>query len=402
MKLDKCPITGSEESVQYLNLGDIPLVNNLCSTREESLACKKYPLVVQLFPESGLSTLTEVIPKEELFSHYLYKSGVNKPYADHCYKMYDYLNEWCVFSHGDLVVDIGGNDGTLLKEFKKANPDIRCLNIDPCSDFMAENEANDIQYFNFFFNQNVKLGTKASLIVSTNVFQHNQDVRSFVKGIVSNLAFDGIWCLEFPYLLSTMIQDNYDQVYHEHIYYYRLKNIVDLLGQEGLTVVDASYHQIHAGTLRVLSVKEGTAISPNSSVESFLNLESFMTEEHYKTWGEEIQSKIIEFRKFIVNVSESNIIVGFGAAAKGCIFLNTCELDDSDIPFVIDDTPEKQGKFIPGTGIRIVGRETLWGDIKPAYILILAHNFKDYIIESLRKDGYEGKFIVMFPNIQVI
>jgi hypothetical protein len=200
-----------------------------------------------------------------------------------------------------------------------------------------------------------------------------------------------------------MVTDNYDQVYHEHIYYYRLKNIVDLLKEEELRVINVSYHTIHAGTLRVISVKNENHVDADNSVESFLNLESFMTEYWCMRWGGIIEDKIGDFRGFIKTMSSINkcTIIGFGASAKGCVFLNTCGINDSDIPFVIDDTPEKQGKFIPGTGIEIVSRIVL-KTMTPDFILILAHNFKDYIIQSLRKDGYEGKFIVMFPNIEVI
>jgi hypothetical protein len=105
-------------------------------------------------------------------------------------------------------------------------------------------------------------------------------------------------------------------------------------------------------------------------------------------------------RNFIFNLSERNSIACFGAAAKGCVFLNSCGIDYNTVKFIIDDTPFKQGKFVPGTGLEVVNREVLKHE-KIDYILILAHNFKDYIINSL-KDQYNGKFIVMFPDIKII
>ena len=403
MKINTCPISGSTESIEYLNLGDIPLVNNLCNTREESLDCKKYPLVVQLFPESGLSCLTEVIPKEELFSHYLYKSGVNSPYLVHCSDMYDYLEKYTNLEEGGTVLDIGGNDGSLLMEFFKQNSNLLLVNIDPCEAFERENFDKGIVYYPEFFGEATDLVGKADVITSTNVFQHNKDLRSFVKGIYKNLIHDGIWCLEFPYWLTTMITDNYDQVYHEHIYYYRLKNINDILLQEGMKIINVSYHNIHAGTLRVISVKADNPFDADSSVQSFLNLESFMTEDYYKKWGKNIATKIRGYQTVIRTLTEecNELIIGFGAAAKGCVFLNSCDITSHEVAYVIDDTPEKQGKFIPGTGIEIVSRDIL-KTMTPDYILILAHNFRDYIIDSLLKDGYKGKFLVFFPEIQII
>lgn len=402
-KITRCPIHDTEESLVYLNLGDIPLVNNLCDTYELSLYAKRYPLVVQVFQESRLSCLTEIVPKEELFKNYLYKSGVNKPYLCHCARMYDYLDRFVNLEQGGVVVDIGGNDGSLLKEFRKKNELLTLINVDPCCEFEEENEKQGIIYYDIFFGESVKLSTSATVITSTNVFQHNRDIRSFVKGIHNNLSIDGIWVLEFPYWLTTTLTDNYDQVYHEHVYYYLLNNVIDLLTQEGLKIINVSYHPIHAGTLRVISAKKDSNLDPDDSINSFLNLEQIMNERYYIKWGKNVQSKIKECEDFVkgwVHVYEAKIF-GFGAAAKGCIFLNTCHITNVDIPFVIDDTPEKQGKFIPGTGIEIVSREILKTSY-PDFILILAHNFKDYIMSSLKADGYEGKFIIMFPEPQIV
>jgi hypothetical protein len=394
----QCPISGSEERIEYLNLGNVPLVNNLCATREESFACEKYPLAIQLFPESNLTTLTEIINKDNLFLNYLYRSGVNKPYLSHCAKMYDYLSRRIDFKDRDLVVDIGGNDGSLLMEFRKENRNLHYINIDCSKSFIEDNEKEGIEYINEYFCEDTQLSYKAKLITSTNVFQHTEPIRSFVRGIERNLSNEGIWCLEFPYILTTLANDNYDQVYHEHVYYFCLKNIITLLFQEGLRVINVSYHDMHAGTLRVLSVKESSQRQQDSTILSFLNLEKTLTQEYYIKWGVRTQEKIKELTDFIAGLSKEKVIFGFGAAAKGCVFLNSCGINDTMIKYIIDDTPFKQGKFVPGTGIEVVSRDIL-KDNNPDYILILAHNFKDYIIDSLK---YEGKFIVMFPDIKIL
>jgi hypothetical protein len=174
-----------------------------------------------------------------------------------------------------------------------------------------------------------------------------------------------------------------------------------LLKQEGLKVINVSYHDMHAGTLRVLSVKESSYQQPDSTILSFLNLEKTLTEEYVMKWGQRTIEKIKTYKSFIQDlVDKGNAIVCFGAAAKGCVFLNSCEIDYSLIPFIIDDTPFKQGKFVPGTGIEVVSRDLLH-NTKIDYILILAHNFKDYIIESLRSQ-YHGKYILMFPDIKIV
>jgi hypothetical protein len=401
MEITKCPISGSKKSIEYLNLGSVPLVNNLCATREESLACQKFPLAIQFFPESSLTCLTEVVNKDDLFLNYLYRSGVNKPYLDHCAGMYDYLSRTMILGLNDVIVDIGGNDGSLLKEFRKENRSPHYVNVDCSKSFIEDNEEAGIEYVNEYFGADTKLPFKAKLITSTNVFQHTEPIRSFVQGIERNLSNEGIWCLEFPYILTTLVNDNYDQVYHEHVYYYCLRNIIDLVEQEGLRVVNVSYHDMHAGTLRVLMVKKSSIRQPDSTILSFLNLERALTEEYCIKWGKRAQEKIKEFQWFIHNLlQKGHSIFGFGAAAKGCVFLNSCEINDDMVRLIIDDTPFKQYKYIPGTGIQVVGRDIL-GDAHPDFILILAHNFKDYIINSL-KGQYNGKYIIMFPDIRII
>ncbi len=399
MKITHCPISGSSRGVTYLDLGKVPLVNNLCDTREESLEVERFPLAIQLFPESKLTCLTDVVDKDKLFQNYLYRSNINKPYLQHCSQMFDYLTGYVDLKPGDIVVDIGGNDGSLLLEFRKKNPDLQLINVDASQSFKEINIEAGIAYFNEYFGEDTVLPQKAKLITSTNVFQHTQPIRSFVKGIYNNLENNGIWSLEFPYILTTLLNDNYDQIYHEHVYYFNLQNIMDLANQEGLKVINVSYHDMHAGTLRVLMTKKSSHRNQDITIPSFLNLEKTITEESCVRWGKRTHEKIDEFRNYIMDlVSQKKRIAGFGAAAKGCVFLNSVGIDDSMIEFIIDDTPFKQGKYVPGTGIKVVSRDVL-KENKIDYILILAHNFKDYIIESL-KGQYDGEFIVMFPDIK--
>jgi len=401
MKIERCPISGSTKSVEFLNLGKIPLVNNLCETRKDSLNCERFPLAVQFFPESKVTCLTGIVNKDNLFLHYLYQSGVNKPYLDHCSEMYDYLSRIVDFKDKDLVLDIGGNDGSLLKEFRKENRNLHYVNVDCSRSFIDVNRDAGIEYVNEYFGHNTTLPYKAKLITSTNVFQHTEPIRSFVQGVRRNLASEGVWCLEFPYILTTLANDNYDQIYHEHVFYFCLQNIVDIAEQEGLKVINVSYHDMHAGTLRVLMVKQSSHRQPDNTIKSFLNLEKTLTEEYYVKWGKRTTEKIQDFKDFVEKlIDQGNTVACFGAAAKGCVFLNTCGLDYNSIQFIVDDTRFKQGKFVPGTGIQVVDRNAL-KHTKIDYMIILAHNFKDYIIESL-KGQYDGKFVIMFPDIKIL
>lgn len=403
IEITNCPITNDSERFTYIDLGDMPLVNNLCDTKEESIDCKKYPLAVQYFPKSKLSCLTENVDPNLMFSQYSYKSGVVKAYADHCKEMFWFVDHYTFLKENDNVLDIGGNDGTLLKSFLEKKPYLNVLNVDASENLTKLSEERGIPTHNAFWGVDTakKLNRKFKLITSTNVFQHTPPIADFVEAISLSLEEHGIWCLEFPYWKSNMETKQYDQIYHEHVYFYLIEPLKLLFEKFGLHIIKAVKYEIHGGTLRLLISKKDY-LKPCDGVEKLINEEQKITKEYYKEWGKEIEKHIENCREYL-KVTKSNgvKIVGFGAAAKGCIFLNSAKIDNTILDVVIDDTDLKQNKYIPGTGIQIKSREYLKNN-DVDLILILAHNFKDVIIESLRKDGYNGKFIILFPQIKIV
>lgn len=401
-----CPITKTVDSTVYLDLGLMPLVNNLNDTREESLNCPRYPLAVQVFNQSKLSSLTAEIDPDILYQHYLYKSGISQPYIDHCEEMFWFVDTYLNLKETDTVLDIGGNDGTLLKTFLKKKPYLKVLNIDASENLTAEAELNGIPSLNEYWGSDLarRLNRKFNLITTTNCFQHTAPIESFVEGIALSLDKFGIWCLEFPYWKTSLETNQFDQVYHEHIYYYLIEPLSQLFAKYNLQIIKAVEYPIHAGTMRLLvsHIGElGEAWQPCNSVEQILNKEkSEITD--YIEWGKKIKESIWKSKEFILSLKDRGYkIAGFGAAAKGCTYLNAANLNYEHIEYIVDDTNIKQNKFIPGTGIEVVSRQLL--QIKPVdYIIILAHNFSDYIIRSLKQDGYTGKFIILLPDIKVI
>ena len=401
-KIDKCPITDQNHNIPYFDLGNIPLVNNLLDTREESLNCDKYPLRVNYFPKSGISALSHAVDGDLLFKDYLFKSGVNIPYFKHCQDMF--LNEISEIPNGSIVVDIGGNDGTLIEAFKSVNPTpTTYLNIDPSQNNIIENKKKGITFINSFFTEELtkKLNFKADYIISTNVFQHLKDIKDFAKGIKNMLSEDGSWILEFPYWLQSMHTNQFDQVYHEHMYYHSITPLHLMFTQLGLEITNISFHEMHGGSLR-LQINHFDSRPQHTSVQEYLDAEmEELNPRYHLNWGEKINAYITESReKLLELINDDEIVVGFGAAAKGCIFLNAMGLTNDHIPFIMDDTKEKQNKFIPGTGIEIIPRDIL-RSFDADYILILAHNFKDHIMKSLKEYGYKGKFIILSPEFKI-
>ncbi len=402
-QVTNCPITNDSERFTYIDLGDMPLVNNLCDTKEESLDCKKYPLAVQYFPKSKLSCLTENVDPNLMFSQYSYKSGVVKAYADHCKEMFWFVDTYLNLKENDNVLDIGGNDGTLLHSFLQKKPYLNVLNVDASTNLTQLSRERGVPALNAFWGVETAktLDKKFKLITSTNVFQHTPPIADFAEAISLSLDYKGIWCLEFPYWKTNMETKQFDQIYHEHVYFYLVEPLKQLFEKFGLEIIKAVKYPIHGGTLRLLISKKGDW-DVCSGVDKIIKEEEIITEDYYKQWGQTISSHISYCNIFLNNLKQNNKnIIGFGAAAKGCIFLNSAKIDDTILDVVIDDTDLKQNKFIPGTGIQIKDRRYL-KENKVDYILILAHNFKDVIIESLRNDGYDGEFIVLFPNVEII
>lgn len=373
-----------------LDLGVQPLVNNLFYTKEKSLNAKKYPMAATIDSDL-LIKLDTSIPSEKLYESYLYHSAVNKPYIFHCHRMWHSIKH---LKH-DVIIDVGGNDGTLLKAFRSQTKDsISFINVDASASFREENLEAGIEYVNAYFGLDLDL-PKADIITSTNVFQHTPGAEKFLDGIKEHLSSHGTWVLEFPYTLRTFETLQFDQFYHEHYYYWLITPLVKLLDKYGLRIVNAEEHNIHGGTLR-LWIRHKSSSNPTGAPEEYLKAES-----KFDFFGaaKKMHHKIEKDKKWISQLKGKTVF--FGAAAKGCVYLNALGISTEMFSesYVVDDTVRKQNMFVPGTGFQIIDRKRLYEE-QPENLIILAHNFKDYIINTLRPH-YKGKIITMLPGVQI-
>ena len=375
-----------------LDLGTQPLVNNLCKSEQESMEAARFPLKAVVEEDLTIHLDYAVDPKT-LYEHYLYRSGVSQPYIDHCKELYKSL------CHLDLstVIDVGGNDGTLLNAFREASAEnnfwsgrkpIRFINVDMGRNLQEVNERASNEFVCGQFNEQMDL-PKANLIVSTNVFQHTQDVHAFMRGIVKFL--DGVWVLEFPYTLETILTNQFDQFYHEHYYYWLISPLEKLFQQYGLRIIGLFPQSIHGGTMRLwMTNKEIGAPA--------LDLSAIQKAEQKAVNLCNFDQTIVGLRHYFDRAfatKKLGRICFFGAAAKGCVFLNALNLNINTMgkTVVIDDTVEKQGLYVPGTGFQVVNRSAL-KDYDT--VIILAHNFADYIEASLRKE-FDGRIMTLLP-----
>ncbi len=386
-----------------LDLGKQPLVGNLCHSKEESLYAKRYPLIATYNNDLKIRLDTEIEPNI-LYKKYSYHSGVSKPYIEHCEEIY------LSFKHlkSNTIIDIGGNDGTLLKTCKRlgdieSNSNLlnskRYINVDASKSFNSINLKSGIEYKQGFFSDKIDL-PMADIITSTNVFQHTKDIDSFLKGIIKYL--NGVWILEFPYTLNTIKTLQFDQFYHEHYYYWLITPLEKLFNKYGLKIIKLEENYIHGGSIRVWSTKkEFTANIPIELINSYKEKEGNLK---LKLFNKEVKNYIEEAKNYILNLSGKTIF--FGAAHKGCVFLNALGININTMKesYIIDDTKAKQNLYMPGTGFKIYSRDRLFKD-EVHNIIILPHNFGDHIANSLRYDSdgkniFKGKLITMLPKVK--
>ena len=407
-----CRACGSESLVKYLDLGMMPLSNNLEATSLAAKASPRFPLQVMLCDWCGLSQLSVVIDPEKMFSNYVYRSSVNRPYVEHCREMARKLKniEYLGLQAGNFHIDVAGNDGTLLKEFRDEIPGLKVLNVDPASNLAAISEAQGIPTIADFWGYNIgheiigKYGY-ADLVSATNVIAHVNDIIEFLETAKAVLKPEGVLIIECPYIIDHIEGLEYNQTYFEHLSYISLYPIHDLCLSMGLKIIDVEKQAIHGGTIRIMIGKEESLHSILPSVKEFLEkewFEGYNSAELYLQWAEKVKRNIKDVGESLLKLKkEGKSIVGIGASAKGNTFLNAIGATTDLVDAIIDETSEKISKFSPGTGIPIVHKRYFYKN-QPDYVIILAENFKKELMTKSREAGFKGKFIICIPEFEIL
>lgn len=401
----KCRCCGSDKMTTYLDLGLMPMANNLEATSLDARNKQRFPLQVMFCEDCGLSQLSVVIDPEKLFSYYTYRSGVNQGYIKHCQKMAFDLAYKYKLNKDSFHIDIAGNDGTLLKEFQNVILH-NVLNVDPASNLTAIAEAQGIPSVSDFWGIDIanKYKGKADLITATNVFAHLDDIQGFIKACRVGLKDDGILVIENPYLIDFIENTEFDTVYFEHVTYWSLMPMIKLCKSLGMKVIDCTKFDIHGGTMRYTIAKEESVYEVSESVYSVHEneiIKQYNKLETYLKWSNQVDRVATTFAKNLIDLKKKGYsIAAFAASAKGNTLLNYAGINTDIIDFIADETPEKIGKFSPGTGIPIVNKYEIEKQ-KPDYIVILSWNFQIEIMKKL-KPIFNGKFIIPIPNFEVI
>ena len=406
-EIKTCRVSKENDLVSFLNLGNQKLTGVFPRPNEE---LDRGPLELVWSPSSNLVQLKHTFEPTEMYGdNYGYRSGLNNSMVQHLVNKANYLIELSDLQPGDIVVDIGSNDCTTLKAF----PDyVKRIGIDPTIKKFSEYYPEEILYVADFFSEEsyrlVEKDKNAKLILSIACFYDLDDPVSFVKDIRSVLADDGMWHFEQAYLPLTLKSLSYDTACHEHIEYYSMLSVQNILERAGMKIVDVTLNDINGGSFAVTACKDtNTSIKVNHSVINWMIDEEYKMGLHTTKPYFEFAQRTYEHRDSLVNLvrslrADGKTIYGYGASTKGNVLLQWCGFTSDDITAIGEVNPDKFGCMTPGTNIPIISEQDV-KDSKPDYMIVLPWHFKNGIIKREKeymKSG--GKFIFPLPYIQII
>lgn len=407
----KCRHCHTKLKHEFVDLYESPPSNSYLSDEDLDKKEAYFPLKIMVCHECFLVQVDEYKNATEIFDeNYAYFSSYSTSWLKHSKNYVDYMIDRFGFNNDSLVVEIASNDGYLLQYFKEQN--VPVLGVEPTHSTAAVAIEKGIDTVEEFFGEDfgkklVIYKRKANLILGNNVLAHVPDINDFVKGIKALLAKDGIVTMEFPHLYQLVKNNQFDTIYHEHFSYLSFTTVKTIFKAAGLEMFDVLEIPTHGGSLRIFAKhNEDTTkvISPNVSSllekEQNAGMTTMEYYQHFQPVVDNIKEQVLSFLK--EQKANGKKIAGYGAAAKGNTLLNFCEVkvEDDFIDFVVDASPHKQGKLLPGSRIPIVSESEIQKN-KPDFVIIFPWNIKDEIIKQLKYiNEWGGKFVTFIPELK--
>ena len=370
-----CRCCGNTDLKRVISLGYQPLANNLINKKNEK--CDFYPLEVNYCGKCHNCQLSVAVDPKKMFSNYIYTSSTSKIFRDHFVKAAKrYSKELKLNKNKSYIIDVGSNDGIALKPFLKLGFK-KILGIEPAKNLAKLANKNKIKTFNGFLNnQSIKkIKKNADLILASNVFAHSDKLKEMAKCMLSLLSKKGTIIIEVQYLLNTLRDLTFDNIYHEHYNYWSLTSLLNFFNQFEAKIYRSEKIDTHGGSIRIY-VKKGKAVKIEPSVKKMLKeeekfgIKDFQT---YKKFGEKIYRIKENVLKNIKKLKDKNeTIIGYGAPAKATTALNFFGIS-KEIDFIVEDNKLKHNKFIPGVKIPIKNKSFIKD--KKNTLLVLAWNF---------------------------
>ena len=394
----------------FADLGNTAISNAFITKDQLNDAELIYPLKVFVCDNCFLVQVEQYKKSEEIFSSdYVYFSSVSDSWLKHSKCYVEKMIPKFGLSQNSLVIEIASNDGYLLQYFKERN--IPCLGIEPTKSTAQVAIEKGIETIIDFFDERLakklaKEGRKSDLIIGNNVLAHVPELNDFVRGLKIILKPEGILTFEFPHLMKLISNGQFDTIYHEHFSYFSFYFICKLFRFHGFEVFDVEELETHGGSLRIYAKhKENEKVSIEGAVRELIKTEleaGIKKMSFYDGFHEKINEIKNRFLLYILNEKmKRKQIIAFGAAAKGNTFINYLGLKADTIECVVDDTPFKQGKYLPQSHIPVVSRE-YFDNNHPDIIVIIPWNFKKEIIDKLKFAAAWGAvFVTYIPQLEI-
>jgi hypothetical protein len=407
-KIDTCRMGKGKNLVPVLNLGQQTLTGVFPLSPAEKVTIA--PIELVWCPDSGLLQLNHTYNPSEMYGdNYGYRSGLNQSMVDHLSNKVAYLERQNPLNVGDVVLDIGSNDCTTLRAY--STPGVRRIGIDPTGKKFSEYYPADVTLVADFFSAKVYQSVeskKARIVTSIAMFYDLDAPIDFAKEVESILSDDGIWHFEQSYMPSMLRMNSYDTICHEHLEYYSLAVVKNILEQSGLRLVDVVMNSVNGGSFAVTATKIcNKSIKANQAViDWLLGQEDRMglnTPRPYREFEERVFRHREDLTRLIRALNaDGKKVLGYGASTKGNVVLQFCGLTEKDIPAIAEVNPQKFGHVTPGTHIPIIS-EAEAKAMKPDYFLVFPWHFKDGILRR-EKEYLEngGRFIFPFPEIEIV
>tara|TARA_R100000152_G_scaffold20736_1_gene15696 strand:- start:13551 stop:14756 length:1206 start_codon:yes stop_codon:yes gene_type:complete len=399
-----CRSCNSTNLTSILNLGDHPWCNDFL-TKERLGKEEKYPLHLVQCDDCELLQLNYTVPKEVMFKNHTYVSSTTSSLSKHFYELALENKTQFDLKSDDLILDIGGNDGTQLLQYKKAGLK-NVLNVESADNISELAIKSGVPTINDFFNEdlidNHNLENKVKLINASGVFFHLEQLHSVIRGIKKALSDDGVFVVQFMYAGTMVEKLNFDGIYHEHLCFYTLQSLKNLLEPYGFSLFDAYYSDIHSGSI-IAKISKTPVFEETTRCKGWLQKDKKYNREAFLNFAEKIKSKKNELKDLLIKIKSENPnakIYAYGAPAKGNTLLNYFDIDNTLIDKCVEVNDLKVGLYLPQSHIPIT-RESL--EDTPDYYLLLAHNFAGEVFKK-NKDLLETgvKFIVPFPEIRIV
>lgn len=399
-----CKIT-NKKIVDIMSFGKMPIANGFLNKKDMNKEYF-YEMTVGLSPDLGLFQLTN-FPKVEMMFHDNYPFFTNsskfmkihfKNYADWIYKTF-------INKEDDKIIEIGCNDGTMLKNFDSKK--IKSLGIDPSGNVVNLAKDKGLNIINNFFSENLSDGLddfrlKTKVIYAANVICHIPDLNDLIRGIDKLLCKKGVFIFEEPYLGSVLNNVSYDQIYDEHIYLFSAIAVKKIFNLYNFELIDLYPQSTHGGSMRYVLARKGeyskssivSEILNKELKEGFLDLELYLQFKNNCLRSKERLNNLID-----VSLRKNLRITGYAATSKSSTILNYCSIDSKKIECIYDTTPQKIGKFSPGTHIPIVDSREFKSS-PPDVCLLFGWNHKKEILENEKNFEINGgKWISHIENL---